>query len=51
LKARAVSYLPYYHQEYNTYYPKAEDNFHPPQISASASSIESARTVQATADS
>src|SRR5205814_1837827 len=47
LKARAVSYLPYYHQDYETYYPHAEDTFHPPQIST-ASTIDSTGAVEAT---
>jgi capsular exopolysaccharide synthesis family protein len=50
LKARAVSYLPYYHQDYETYYPQTADTFLPPQITATASTIKSGGTVEATFD-
>ena len=36
LGRRDMSYLPYYHRDYKTYYPEPEDTFHPPEATSAA---------------
>jgi tyrosine-protein kinase Etk/Wzc len=36
LGRRDTSYLPYYHKDYQTYFPEADDTFHPPEVTSAA---------------